>query len=207
MSWLLAHPDEVGLRLAEHLWLSGPAMALALAIALPLGLLTARRPRLDGPVLGLLGLIYTVPSLALFVALIPVLGLGRVTAITALVAYAQVALVRNVVTGLRGVDGAVRESAVGLGMGPASLLWRVELPLAMPAILAGVRIAAVSTIALACLGALIDAGGLGTLLFQGVAQGHGAKIRAGAIAVSALALAFNAALGRLEARARRATGS
>lgn len=201
MTWLLDHPDLVAQRFGEHLWLSGVSLALALLIALPLGIATARDQRLDGPVLGALGILYTVPSLALFVALIPIAGLGRRTALIALVAYAQVFLVRNLVTGLRGVDPAIREAARGLGMSPAQQLRRIDLPLALPAILAGVRIAAVSTIGLATLGALINAGGLGTLLFEGVAQDNGGKIRAGVIAVSGLALVFNVGLGWVEERA------
>ncbi|MBK8540629.1 MAG: ABC transporter permease [Ardenticatenia bacterium] len=113
------------------------------------------------------------------VALIPIAGLGRRTALIALVAYAQVFLVRNLVTGLRGVDPAIREAARGLGMSPAQQLRRIDLPLALPAILAGVRIAAVSTIGLATLGALINAGGLGTLPFEGVAQDNGARFARG----------------------------
>jgi len=204
VSWLLAHPAEVGARLAEHVGLSAAALGLALVLAVPTGLAAARWRRLEGPVLGMLGVVYTVPSLALFVALIPVLGLGRRTALVALVAYGQVFLVRNIVAGLRGVDPAVREAARGMGMGSREALLQVELPLALPVILAGVRAATASTIGLATLGALIDAGGLGTLLFEGVAQYNRDKILAGALAASALALAANLGLGALERRAERA---
>ena len=200
MRYLLEHPGVVLGLLAQHLWLTTAALGLASLIALPLGILAARRPRVRGPLLGVLGTIYTIPSLALFVLLIPLMGLGVTPALTALVVYAQVILVRNVTVGLLGVDPVVLEAARGVGMTPWQRLWRVELPLALPVILAGVRVAMLAIIGIGTVAAFIGAGGLGTLLFTGVAQSHPDKIIAGAIGVSALALGINASIRALESR-------
>ena len=201
LTWGLRNFGQVSGYFAQHVGLVAEALLVALVFALPIGILVERHRRLDVPVMGLLGVIYTIPSLAFFIVLVPFLGLGRGTAVVPLVAYAQVILVRNVVTGLRGVDRGVREAARGMGMSAWQQLVRVELPLAMPVLLAGVRIAAVSTIALATLAALVNAGGLGTLLFVGVATANSGKILAGAAAVSALALAVNVGVRALERRA------
>lgn len=200
LGWGLANPEIVVAHTLEHLWLTAVTMALATAIALPLGVAAARIRGFDALVLGALGVVYTIPSLAFFVLLVPWLGLGRDTALVALVAYAQIILVRNVVAGLRGVDPAVVEAARGMGMSGLERLWRVELPLALPVMLAGARVATVSVIGIAMVAALIRAGGLGELLFTGVATSHRGKIVAGAVAVSALALGFNLGLRWLERR-------
>jgi osmoprotectant transport system permease protein len=167
------------------------ALGVSLLIALPLGTLIARRRRLSAAMLGLLGILYTIPSLALMIMLLPVFGLGARSVIVALIVYAQIILVRNVVAGLRGVDAAVLEAARGMGMNDLQRWWRVELPLALPVILAGVRVAAVAAIAIAAIGALFGAGGLGTLLFDGITQSRNDKIVAGAIALAAFALIVN----------------
>ncbi|HEY8369543.1 MAG TPA: ABC transporter permease subunit, partial [Thermodesulfobacteriota bacterium] len=138
MSYLVRYWDRVLGLLGEHLLLTLGSLAIALAIALPTGLLLARVRPLRGPVLGLLGVIYTVPSLALFALLIPVTGLGTTSAVTALVAYCQLVLVRNVVVGLDGVDPSVLEAARGMGLPPWRRLIDVEAPLALPVVLAGV---------------------------------------------------------------------
>ena len=194
----------------EHLRLTVAAVALALVVAIPLGLLAARVRRLTLPVLGVLGALYTVPSLAFLALLIPSLGIGRTNALVVLAAYAQIFLVRNIVAGLRGVDPAMVEAATGLGMTPWQVFRRVRWPLALPIVLAGVRTAMVTTISLATIAAWIDAGGLGWLLFQGLARDYPAMTLAGAVAITALALLTNAALRLLErftavSRARRAT--
>ena len=204
MTYLLENPGVVWQRFLEHLALTAAALAIALAIALPLGLLIARAPRLRGPVLGALGVIYTIPSLSLFVLLIPLMGLGFRPAITALVAYAQIVLVRNVLLGLTGVEPAVVEAARGMGMSGWQRLTRVELPLALPLVLAGVRVAALSIIGIGTVAAYINAGGLGRLLFEGVTTNNPQKIIAGALAVSALAVGANLLLWLLERRAARA---
>lgn len=201
MSYLIENPGQVLRLLGEQLWLTVAALTLAALIALPLGVLATRNRRVRGPLLAILGIIYTIPSLALFVLLIPLLGLGFVPALIALVAYAQIILVRNITVGLLGVDAAVLEAARGIGMTVWQCFWRVEIPLASPVILAGVRVAVLTTISIGTLAAFINAGGLGTLLFMGVSQSHPDKIIAGAIGVTALALAANALMRALEGRA------
>ncbi len=202
LGWGLANPEVILEHTLEHLWLTAMTLLIAGAIALPLGIAVVRmRMRgLDVLVLGALGVVYTIPSLAFFVLLVPWLGLGRDTALVALVAYAQVVLVRNVVAGLRGVDASVIEAARGMGMSGFERLWHVELPLAAPVMLAGARVATVSVIAIGTVAALIRAGGLGELLFVGVATSHRGKIVAGAVAVSVLALGFNVGFRWLESR-------
>jgi len=204
MTYLIENPGQVLRLLAEQLWLTVAALTLAALIALPLGVLAARNPRMRGPLLAILGIVYTIPSLALFVLLIPLLGLGFVPALIALVAYAQIILVRNIIVGLLGVDAAVLEAARGVGMTVWQCFWRVEIPLASPVILAGVRVALLTTISIGTLAAFINAGGLGSLLFMGVSQSHPDKIIAGAIGVTALALAANALMRALEGRAMKA---
>lgn len=204
MRYLIDNPGAMLLLLGEQLWLTFAALALASVLALPLGVLAARKPTIRGPLLGFLGILYTIPSLALFVLLIPLMGLGFGPALVALVLYAQIILVRNVAVGLLGIDAAAVEAARGMGMTARQRFWRVELPLAAPVILAGARVAVLTTISTSTLAAFINAGGLGTLLFIGVSQGHPDKIVAGAIGVSVLALGANALLRALEAKAGRA---
>lgn len=201
MRYLIENPGQVLRLLGEQVWLTVAALTLAALIALPLGVLAARNRRVRGPLLAILGIVYTIPSLALFVLLIPLLGLGFVPALIALVAYAQIILVRNITVALLGVDAAVLEAARGIGMTVWQCFWRVEIPLASPVILAGVRVAVLTTISIGTLAAFINAGGLGTLLFMGVSQSHPDKIIAGAIGVTALALAANALMRALEGRA------
>ncbi len=205
MRYLIENLPYVLSLAGQHLLMSGMSLAIALAIALPLGAACARVARLRGPVLGILGVIYTIPSLSLFVLLIPFTGLGLRPAVIALVAYAQLVLVRNVVVGLTGIDPAIIEAARGMGMTALQRLWRVELPLALPIILAGVRVAMLSIIAIGTIAAFINAGGLGLLLFDGVRSSNPEKIIAGAIAVSALAIGANGLLWFVEQRAARAT--
>jgi len=204
MRYLLDNPAQVLGLLGQQMWLTIAALTLAALLALPLGVVAARNPRVRTPLLGILGIIYTIPSLALFVLLIPLVGLGTVPALIALVAYAQIILVRNVTVGLLGVDAAVLEAARGIGMTVWQCFWRVEMPLASPVILAGVRVAVLTTISIGTLAAFINAGGLGTLLFMGVSQSHPDKIIAGAIGVTALALAANTLMRALEGWAIKA---
>jgi osmoprotectant transport system permease protein len=185
----------------EHVELTLIALAIALAIAVPLGVLLARVRWLRAPVLGVLGVIYTVPSLSLLVLLIPLFGIGTTPAIIALVAYAQLVLVRNIVVGLTGLDPAIVEAARGMGMNDWQRFRQVELPLALPLILAGVRLATLSIIAIGTVAALVGAGGLGTPLLIGVTTGDTRKIVAGSIAVAVLAFGANAMLRWIERRA------
>ena len=193
----------------DHLILSLQAVALALIVAIPLGIVVARYRRLSLPVISLLGALYTVPSLAFLGLLIPTLGLGRDNALVVLAAYAQVFLVRNLVAGLRGVDPAAVEAARGMGMADWQVFLRVRLPLALPVILAGIRTATVTTIGLATVAGWIDAGGLGELLFTGLNRNQPPRILAGAIAITSLAILADVVLRLLErqtaaARARLA---
>ena len=202
MTYIVAHPARVALLLAAHVELVVFALAAALLIAFPLGVLCARDGRRSVLLLGLLGAIYTVPSLALLALLVAALGLGTLPIFVALVAYAQFVLVRNVAAGIRGVDAAEREAAVAMGMTPREVLLRLELPLALPVIVGGVRIAAVAMVALATLGGYVGAGGLGTLIFTGLALHHSDEIVAGSIAACALAVAIDIALRAAERSAR-----
>ena len=198
LDYLNEHRDRVLDLAVEHLELSATALLIAILVALPLGIAVSRFPSLSVPVLGALDLLYTIPTLALLSFLIPTLGIGRRPAILVLAAYAQLSLVRNIGTALRGVDPALLEAARGMGMtGPQTLL-KVRLPLAAPILLAGVRIAAVSIISLASVTAWVNAGGLGTLLFDGITRDYPSMILAGTLAIVAIALAVDALFRLLE---------
>jgi len=190
---------------AQHLVLVLAATSLAAAIGLPLGIAITRSERLARPLLGLAGLAQTVPSLALFGFLIPlpfVGGIGARTAIVALVVYALLPILRNTHAGIRQVDPAVCEAARGLGLTDAQLLLRVELPLALPVILAGIRIAAVTAVGTATIAAAIGAGGLGTYVFRGIATVDSRLILAGAVPSALLALLVDGLLARIERNPR-----
>jgi osmoprotectant transport system permease protein len=194
--------DQVALRVQQHLEITLIAMAIALVIALPLGIGITRLKPLEGPVTALLSVLYTIPSISLLVLLIPFVGTGRTNAIIVLVVYAQIILVRNIVVGLNGVDRMVIEAARGMGMSAWQRLTRVELPLALPVILAGVRIAAVTVIGIGTVAGLIGAGGLGRLLFEGIGRSRGeSRIVAGALGAALLAGSANLLLRFLERRA------
>ena len=210
--YLIDRSDRVWRLAVEHLALSATAVLIALIFAIPLGIVAARYDRISVPLLGLLGAIYTIPSLAFLALLIPSLGIGRRPAIVVLAAYAQIFLVRNIAAGLRGVNPATLEAATGLGMTRWQQFARVRWPLALPVIIAGLRTASVTTISLATIAAWIGAGGLGTLLFEGITRNDPDRILAGAIAITALALLTDALLRLAEsltatARARRAARS
>jgi osmoprotectant transport system permease protein len=202
MSYLLNNPGKVLALAARHLELALVALGLAIAIALPLGVLLARRPWLYRPVMGVLSVLYTIPSISLLVLLMPLLGLGFWPTVVALVVYCQAILVRNVVAGIRNVDPAVVESARGTGLSDWQQLRLVELPLALPVILAGVRVAAVSTVAIATVAAFFNAGGLGALIREGISQDYGDKIMAGVIAVSLIAVGLEQGLRAVTRRAQ-----
>ncbi|MBT2491462.1 ABC transporter permease [Streptomyces sp. ISL-96] len=156
----------------QHVWITLVSVAIGLLIAFPLALLArgpgGRRSRFAGPVLGFTTVLYTVPSLAMFSLLLPVFGLSAAVVVTGLVLYSLTVLVRNILAGLEAVPAEAREAALGMGYGRGRLLWEVELPLALPALLAGVRIATVSTVALTTVGAIVGYGGLGTLIVDGL---------------------------------------
>lgn len=190
---------------AQHLLLVAASTAAAVAIGLPLGIAMTRRPRLARPILAAAGLVQTIPSLALFGFLIPLPllgGIGTRTALVALILYALLPILQNTYAGIRQVDRTVVEAATALGMTPRQRLRMVELPLALPVILAGVRIAAVVSVGTATIAAAIGAGGLGTYVFRGIATVDTRLILAGAVPAAALALLVDALLGAVE-RSRR----
>jgi osmoprotectant transport system permease protein len=182
----------------EHLELTGVALLVALVVALPLGVLVVSVRPLSLPIMLTLGAIYTIPSLAFLAFLIPSLHLGKRPAIVVLAAYAQLALVRNFAAALRGVDPAIIEAAKGSGMTWTQVLRRVRIPLALPVLIAGLRIATVTTISLATITAWVNAGGLGSLLFDGISRDYPSQILAGAVAITALALVIDLALRVVE---------
>ena len=184
--------------LGEHLVIVGVVLAWSLLVAALITLAIRRSRRVEGAVLQVLGALYSVPSLALFSLLIPFTGLGLTSATIVMVAYNQFLLVRNIVEGLNGVDPGVVEAATGMGMSPAQVLLRVELPLAFPVIMAGVRLAAISTIGTAAIAATINAGGLGAILFSGLRTMNVYKIAGGTILCAAVALVANALLKGIE---------
>jgi len=193
----------------EHVWLVALSMLLAIAIGIPLGIVLARRAKPADPwnraVLGFANVMQTVPSLALFGFLLPFPWLGERAdrlAITALTLYALLPIIRNTYTGIREVDPAVREAALGMGMTDRQILLHVELPLAMGVILSGIRVATVICVGVATIAAAVGAGGLGEFIFRGVASVSNQLILAGAIPAALLALAVDFLLGRVERRLR-----
>ncbi|MGI8406352.1 MAG: ABC transporter permease [Thermomicrobiales bacterium] len=211
LSYLLSHKAEVWSLTVDHIQLSLTALAIALPFAILLGVIAALTPRLTLPILTLLGFIYTIPSLALLAFLIPTQGLGRRPALIMLVIYAQLYLVRNIVAGLRGVNRDTLEAATGVGMTTTQVFVRVWFPLALPVIIAGIRTALVTIIGLASIAAWINAGGLGDLMFQGIARDYPSMILAGVIAIIALAISADVLLRLAErwtpvSRALRAGG-
>jgi osmoprotectant transport system permease protein len=194
---------EIALRTVQHLGLVGAATLVGVAIGVPLGIVITRRPRARVVVLGIANVLQTVPSLALFGFLLPLPllgGVGAGTAIVALVVYALLPIVRNTFVGITTIDPAVRDAAVGMGMTDRQILRLVELPLAMPVILAGVRTATVIGVGIATIAAAIGAGGLGDFIFRGLAMVDNAVILAGAVPAAALALTLDGALHMIERR-------
>ena len=200
-AFLAKHRAEVATLFGEHLWLVGVSMLFAIAIGVPLGIVVARRPRWRTLILGGTSVIQTVPSLAMLGLLMPVPWLGfradRLT-IFALTLYALLPIVRNTYTGMAGVDAPVLQAAVGMGLTPGQLLWRVELPLAIPVILAGIRVATALTIGVATIAAAIGAGGLGEFIFRGLAMVDNTVILAGALPAALMALAADGILAGLQ---------
>ena len=191
--------EALGL-VGQHLVLVVLSTGAAALVGIPLGVVLTRRPAWRPPVLGLAGVFQTIPSLALFGILVPIFGIGFWTAITALIVYALLPIVRNTYTGIAGVDPAIREAGRGMGMTDAELLRLVELPLAAAVILAGVRVATVVSVGVATIGAAIGAGGLGVYVFRGVAVVDDTLILAGAIPAALMALAADGLFALLERR-------
>lgn len=198
IKFLTRHPEKVYIPLLEHIQMVFLTLVISVAIASILTLLCMRSERLSMWLQQLLAVIYSIPSLALFAILIPVTGLGRTTAVIALTAYNQYLLLRNFTTGLQEVDPAVTDAAKGIGMTWMQVLTRVQIPLAKRALFAGIRLAVVSTIGIGTIAASINAGGLGTLLFDGLRTMNMPRILWGSILSAGLAIVTNALLKAVE---------
>src|SRR5215467_7154095 len=197
------HRVDVAQLTLEHLVLVGVSMLIAAGIGLPLGILMTRRPGLSRPIMAFANIVQTIPSLALFGFLIPlpfIGGIGQRTAIVALVLYSLLPIIRNTFTGISGVDPAIREAGRGMGMTDSQLLWKVEIPLALGVIFAGIRVATVIGVGVATIAAAVGAGGLGMYIFRGVSMVDSRVILAGAIPAAALALIADFGLGSIEKR-------
>jgi osmoprotectant transport system permease protein len=209
--WVARNLDQLAERTGQHLVVTFIAVIVGFVISFGLALLVRRYPPIYGPILAISGILYAIPSIALFVLFIPITGLSLLTAEIALVSYTLVILVRNIVTGLRGVPADVIEAATGMGYSNAQLLWRVELPIALPIIVAGLRIAIVTTIGLVTIATLIGMGGLGYLIVNiGVRQRFPTATITGVVVVVLLSTLIDLALVGLQrwitpwARAREA---
>lgn len=199
-SWVGDHRALILSRLREHVELTVLAVVIGIAIAIPLTLVARRWRRSYPAVLTLTGILYTIPSLALFTLLLPWTGLTRTTALVGLVSYTLLILVRNAVTGLDGVAPDVREAAVAMGYSPRRALLSVELPLALPAIVAGIRLAVVTTIGLVTVAALIGHGGLGHLILDGFNRRFRTPLVVGSVLSVALAASVDVVLLRVQRR-------
>ncbi len=193
-SYLLDRHQELVTATVQHLTITVAAVSLGLVLALPLALVARRYPRAEATILGSATGLYTIPSLALFPLLVPFTGITATTVVIGLALYSLTILIRNTLEGLRSVPADVRESAVGLGYSRTRLLLRIELPLALPVIMAGLRIATVSTVALTTVGSLVAYGGLGNLLADGVNDDFKAQILAASVLCVLLALVLDVAL-------------
>jgi osmoprotectant transport system permease protein len=200
--YLIQNRADVLLRSLQHIGLVAVSVGFAVAIGIPLGILITRRPRFRGPVLAVANVVQTIPSLALFGFLlaVPFIGLGARNAVIALIVYSLLPIIRNTYTGITGVDPSIREAARGMGMTDRQLLRMVELPLAAPVILAGVRVAAVVAVGIATIAAAIGAGGLGVFIFRGLSMVDNGVIMAGAIPAAVLALLVDGGLHLVERR-------
>jgi osmoprotectant transport system permease protein len=198
-NWRLSNPDSVPVLLGAHIYITVLSMAIGLLIAFPIALLVARYRRAYLPVLTTAGIIYTLPSLAVLALLVPFTGLSLATVLIPLVAYAQVVLIRNIVAAIRAVDPALVEVGRAMGMNAFQLQWRVVLPLALPVIIAGLRVATVTTIGIATLAPLVGTDDLGTMIFQGFNFSYNDEVVAGVFVVSLLAVVADLALLALQA--------
>ena len=178
----------------EHIWITVVSVLAGLLVAVPLGLIARRNPAFENVVVGTTTIVYTIPSLAMFSLLLPFTGLTATTVIVGLALYSLTILVRNVIAGLRSVPEAVKESARGVGYSDLGLLWRVEIPLALPVIMAGVRVATVSTVALVTVGSIVSYGGLGNLLLLAVGNQFKAQIFAASLLCVVLAVVLDLVL-------------
>src|SRR5471030_1667328 len=190
--------DRLATQTLQHVGLTFISLFIAVLIGLPLGILITRRKRLSGPVLGVAGVLQTIPSIALLGFMIPILGIGASPAIVALLLYALLPIIRNTYTGIIGVDPAIKEAAIAMGMSKWQVLFKAELPLAMPVIFAGIRTATVITVGVATLASYIAAGGLGEFIFGGISLNNTNMILAGAMPAALLAILFDFLLSRVQ---------
>jgi osmoprotectant transport system permease protein len=202
MRWTPNHIPDILEALGQHVLLVFVSVLIAFAISLCLGIWGARRPAIYAVIIFITGAIFVIPSLALFALLIPFMGLGTKPAIAGLVAYCLLTLVRNVAMGLRAVPAEVLDAADGMGFGYWQRLGKIELPLALPYIVSGLRIATVTAIGIATVAAYINAGGLGTIIFAGIDQRYPEKIVVGGLLTSLLAISADVLLSRVERRLR-----
>lgn len=201
--YLLANPDKILIPLARHLEIVLITLAISVLLACVLTVLSVEIPKLGSCLVQLFSVIYSIPSMALFALLIPLTGLGISSAVTVLVIYNQYLLLRNFLTGLNEVDPGIREAARGIGMTRLQILRRIQVPLALPAIFAGIRLAMVSTIGIATIASCINAGGLGDLLFSGMRTQNIVKILWGSVLSAGLAIVMDALLKHGEKHAVR----
>jgi osmoprotectant transport system permease protein len=199
--WTFNHLPDIGRRVQEHLILTGIAVGLGFVLAFALSLAIRRVPALYAPVTWVAGVMYSIPSLALFALLVPFTGLSITTAEIGLVSYTLLILVRNIVGGIRSVPADVREAAIGMGYSSWQLLWKIELPLGLAVIIAGVRVALVTTIGLVTVTGVIGQGGLGALILQGIQQFFATPLVIGAVLSIALAVVLDGVLVALQRRA------
>lgn len=188
MEFVADNFDDLIEAFVEHLQLVGVSMAIAVVIALAIGLSVFEKDRLAQPVLTVSGIILTIPSYAAFAFLLPFTGLGFTSAVIVLIAYAQLPILRNTIIGLREIDPAIVESGVGMGMGRGQLLFKVQLPMALPVIMAGIRVSTVMIVGIAAIAAVIRAGGLGVFIFRGIARTSNDLVLMGALAIAVIAL-------------------
>src|SRR5438105_6425008 len=198
MNWLLHNWDQVLEALGQHLVIVLTSISIAFALSLAIGIWGARHEAVFRAAIAVTGILYTVPTLAFLALLIPVVGLGKANAIICMVAFSLMIMIRNVAVGIRGVPSEVVDAGRGMGMSVFDILTRIELPLAAPVIVAGLRIATVTVISVAVVAAYVNAGGLGTLIFNGISNDHAPKIWTGALTACALAIAADLSLARLE---------
>ena len=204
--YLWAVRTEMALLTVQHLLLSTVAIFCGAMIAIPGGIFISRYPSLGMPLLDVTGILYTIPSLALLGFLIPFLGLGIITTVVALTLYSLLPLLRNTYVGIKEVDVFIKEAAIGMGSTRNQLLWKVELPLALPFIMAGLRTVTVMTVGITTLGALVGAGGLGVLIFRGMHMLDSNMLLAGTLPVAAMAIIFDNLLAFAEQKIRQFMG-
>lgn len=198
MKWFLANWDQVLTGLYQHIVIATTSLAIAFALSLAIGIWAARSERVYRWAIALSGFLYTIPTLAFMALLIPIVGLGKTNAIICMVAFSLMIMIRNVAIGIREVPAEVVDAARGMGMSGFQVFARIEMPLALPVIVAGLRIATVTVISVAVVAAYVNAGGLGTLIFNGISNDHAPKIWAGALTACALAVAADLSFARLE---------